>query len=276
MSLSIASLNSGSNGNCYYIGNGQEAVLVDAGISCRETEKRMAKLGLPMQQVKAVFISHEHGDHISGLTVLAKKYKLPVYISALTLRSSGLDLREELVRHFSAQTISIGALRITAFDKQHDAADPYSFMIEGSGVKVGVITDIGKACKQVVHYFSQCHAVFLESNYDEQMLEQGPYPLRLQNRIRGGKGHLSNEEALQLFLGHRAPHLSHLILSHLSQSNNTPELVLDLFRPFADQLTIAVASRHEPGPVYHIQPGAEKISVNKKQVPLHTGQYSLF
>src|SRR3954469_1092284 len=122
MSLFIASLNSGSNGNCYYTGNGREAVLVDAGISCRETEKRMAKLGLSMEQVRAIFISHEHSDHISGLPVLAKKYRLPVYISHATLRNSGMTLPEELVRHFDAAPISIGELRVTAFEKLHDAA----------------------------------------------------------------------------------------------------------------------------------------------------------
>lgn len=168
MSLFIASLNSGSNGNCYYVGNGTEAVLVDAGISCRETERRMDKLGLSMGQVKAVFISHEHADHIMGLPVLAKKYSLPVYISAATLRNSRMVLPSELVRDFTTASINIGALRVTAFEKLHDAADPYSFIVEGNGLRVGVLTDIGKVCKQVLHYFRQCHAVFLESIYDEK------------------------------------------------------------------------------------------------------------
>lgn len=276
MSLFIASLNSGSNGNCYYVGNGTEAVLVDAGISCRETEKRMANLGLSMGQVKAVFISHEHADHISGLPVLAKKYRLPVYISPATLRHSRMTLPQELVRDITPEPVTLGALRITAFEKLHDAADPSSFIIEGNGIKIGVLTDIGKACKQVVHYFRQCHAVFLESNYDEEMLEQGAYPLRLQNRIRGGRGHLSNAQALELFALHRAPYLSHLLLSHLSQSNNRPELVLDLFQPFAADLTIAVASRHKESPVYLIQPPAETRSATRNHLPLKTVQYSLF
>src|ERR1700709_1437393 len=98
MSLFITSLNSGSNGNCYYVGNEREAVLVDAGISCRETEKRMKRLCLSMQKVKAVFISHEHSDHISGLTVLSKKYNLPVYITPATLQSSKLSLQHDLVK----------------------------------------------------------------------------------------------------------------------------------------------------------------------------------
>ena len=276
MSLFIASLNSGSNGNCYYVGNGKEAVLVDAGISCRETERRMANLGLSMENVKAIFISHEHTDHINGLPVLAKKYGLPVYISNATLRNSRMVLPSELVRDITAEPVAIGALRVTAFEKLHDAADPYSFIIEGNGLKIGVLTDIGKACKQVVHYFRQCHAVFLESNYDEQMLEEGAYSLRLQNRIRGGKGHLSNAQALQLFAMHRAPYLSHLLLSHLSQSNNRPELVLDLFKPFANELTIAVASRYKESPLYHIQHSAENLFLTQSLKTFHAVQYSLF
>jgi phosphoribosyl 1,2-cyclic phosphodiesterase len=276
MSLFIASLNSGSNGNCYYAGNHNEAVLVDAGLSCRETEIRMARLGLSMERVKAIFISHEHSDHISGLQVLAKKYRLPVYISAATLRNSGMVLPQELVRHISAESISIGALRITAFEKFHDAADPYSFIIEASGVKIGVLTDIGKVCKQVVHYFRQCHAVFLESNYDERMLAQGGYPLHLQKRIRGGMGHLSNVQAFQLFKAHRSPSMSHLILSHLSKNNNHPEKALDLFRPYADELTIAVASRHCESAAYHVQHPAESFSSHRNLMPFRSVQYSLF
>jgi phosphoribosyl 1,2-cyclic phosphodiesterase len=276
MSLFIASLNSGSNGNCYYIGNGSEAVLVDAGISCRETEKRMAKLGLEMEHVKAIFISHEHRDHISGLPVLAKKYRLPVYISEATLRHSGMFLPQELTHHFRTEPVNIGGLRVTAFEKLHDAADPYSFIIEGNGIKIGVLTDIGKACKQVVHYFRQCHAVFLETNYDEQMLAVGGYPLHLKKRISGGLGHLSNVQALQLFANYRAPFLSHLILSHLSKNNNHPDKALGLFSPYTSELTIAVASRHCESQVYHIQHCADSFSSRKNLLPFHTVQFSLF
>src|SRR6195952_2484018 len=128
MSLFITSLNSGSNGNCYYIGNEREAILVDAGISCRETEARMARLGLSMRKVRAIFISHEHSDHIRGVTVLAKKYQIPVYITPLTMHHGGLTLNDELVSAFFAdQPVTIGNLLITAFSKLHDAAHPHSF-----------------------------------------------------------------------------------------------------------------------------------------------------
>ncbi|MBD0377188.1 MAG: MBL fold metallo-hydrolase, partial [Flavisolibacter sp.] len=254
MSLFITSLNSGSNGNCYYIGNDDEAILVDAGISCREMEKRMKRLGLFMQKVKAVFVSHEHSDHISGLSSLVYKYNLPVYITTATHYYGRLYLAKHLVQSFEAnKAITIGNLTITAFPKQHDAADPYSFVVTYKGLKVGVFTDIGRPCEHVIRHFKECHAAFLEANYDEQMLEQGSYPYYLKNRIRGGKGHLSNKQALALFKLHKSPFLSHLFLSHLSQNNNCPQLVEDLFKKHAGDTKIIIASRYAETDVYQIR-----------------------
>src|SRR5688572_6137445 len=125
MSLFIASLNSGSNGNCFYIGNEQEAILVDAGISCRETERRMKRQGLTMEKVKAIFISHEHSDHITGVPGISKKYQLPVYITNTTLLNSGIPVEKHLVHSFSnAALVNIGGLAVKAFRKSHDASDP--------------------------------------------------------------------------------------------------------------------------------------------------------
>jgi phosphoribosyl 1,2-cyclic phosphodiesterase len=253
MSLFITSLNSGSNGNCYYIGNSTEAVLVDAGISCREIEKRMKRLALDIKCVKAVFVSHEHTDHISGLQVLAKKYQLPVYITHATLNYSRLKLQKELVQSFSVlNPVVIGSLSITAFPKFHDAADPYSFVVSCNKIKVGVFTDIGITCKNLIKYFRQCHAAFLEANYDEAMLEEGRYPYFLKNRIRGGNGHLSNKQALELFATHRPSFMSHLFLSHLSKNNNCPRLVEELFAEHADGVKMIIASRYQETAVYHI------------------------
>ena len=253
MSLFVTSLNSGSNGNCYYIGTNSEAILVDAGISCRETERRMYRLGLSMQAVKAIFISHEHTDHIKGLPVIAKKYQLPVYITSDTLQHGGLALAEDLVVSFKAyEPVQIGAFSITPFPKFHDASDPHSFTVECNGIRIGVFTDIGAPCEHLVRHFQQCHAAFLETNYDETMLEQGRYPWFLKNRIRGGKGHLSNTQALELFTAHRPSFMSHLFLSHLSKDNNCPELVHELFTRHANGTTIVVASRFVETAVYSI------------------------
>ncbi len=253
MSLLITSLNSGSNGNCYYIGNEKEAILVDAGISCREIEKRLKRLGLSISKVKAVFVSHEHTDHISGLQVLANKYRLPVYITAATISNSRLRLCKNLAMPFAPyETIVIGTLNITAFPKFHDACDPYSFIVSCNDVKVGIFTDTGVACKDVINHFKQCHAAFLETNYDDAMLEQGSYPYFLKNRIRGGKGHLSNKQALELFTSHKPKFMTHLFLSHLSRNNNCPELVKELFNRHANGVKMIVASRYCETAVYHI------------------------
>lgn len=252
MSLFIASLNSGSNGNCYYVGSRDEAVLVDVGISCRETEKRMKQLGLDIKNVKAIFVSHEHGDHIKGVSVLANKYKLPVYITTATAKN-GPILIKHLSKSFSAdEPVHIGKLCITAFAKKHDAGDPHSFIISHNNVTVGVFTDIGIACGNVQRYFKQCHAVFLESNYDEVMLEKGRYPIHLKNRIRGGEGHLSNRQAAELFAAHKPAFMTHLLLSHLSKENNTPELAAASFAPYSKEVNITVASRYEASSVFHI------------------------
>ncbi len=253
MSLFITSLNSGSNGNCYYIGNKTEAILVDAGISCSEVEKRMTRLGLNIQKVKAVFVSHEHTDHISGLQVLSKKYQLPVYITLATQRFGRLKLEKHLVTSFAAhETIVIGNLSITAFPKFHDAADPFSFVVCCNKIKVGVFTDIGTPCENLIHHFKQCHAAFLEANYDDEMLDKGSYPFFLKNRIRGEKGHLSNKQALELFTTHKSSFMSHLLLAHLSKNNNSPELVEQIFNENAHGVKMIVASRYEETAVFHI------------------------
>lgn len=251
--LFIASLNSGSNGNCYYVGNDQEAILVDAGISCRETEKRMSRLGLRMDKVKAIFISHEHTDHIRGLSNLSAKFNLPVYITSGTLNGCRFNLREDLIRPlYSHQQIRIGSLQVTGFPKLHDASEPHSFIVGCGATRVGVFTDLGAACEQLIAHFRQCHAAFLEANYDEELLSKSAYPYFLKKRISGGMGHLSNRQALELFTTHRMPGMSHLLLSHLSKDNNRPELVAELFGAHANGTEIIVASRNEESAVYTI------------------------
>ena len=251
--LFIASLNSGSNGNCYYVGNHEEAILVDAGISCRETEKRMLRLGLSMQKVKAIFISHEHTDHIKGLCTLAAKYNLPIYINQGTLAACRFNLRADLIRELkNSQQVQIGNLTVTSFSKLHDASEPCSFVVNCGATKVGVFTDIGAASEQLTMHFRQCHAAFLEANYDDDLLQKSSYPYFLKQRISGGKGHLSNRQALALFSTHKPPFMTHLLLSHLSKDNNCPELVSDLFTPHANGTEIIIASRNEETQVYTI------------------------
>lgn len=276
MSLFVASLNSGSNGNCYYVGNQTEAVLIDGGISCRETEKRLNRLGLSIKKIKALFITHEHGDHVHGVATLVKKHKLPVYITPNTFQHANMMLDEnEILPLIPDVPIEIGNLSIKAFPKFHDAADPHSFIVSGNGVNIGIITDIGSVCQHVVTHFKTCHAAFLESNYDEEMLEKGRYPQALKDRIRGGFGHLSNRQALELFKLHQSPHLSHLFLSHLSKHNNRPELVKEMFFAAATHTEIVIASREKETALYHIHADVQKKSYRKQSITT-TQQLTLF
>jgi phosphoribosyl 1,2-cyclic phosphodiesterase len=252
MSLFFASLNSGSNGNCYYVGNQQEGVLIDVGISGNQTVKRMKSIGLSMQKVKAIFISHEHTDHIIGAGTVAAKFKIPIYISSKTAQRAHRSLQGEIHDIQSDCAITIGTLKVTPFSKIHDAIDPYSFIVSDGITTVGVFTDLGKVCDALIHYFKQCDAAFLEANYDEKMLENGTYPLALKNRIRGGKGHISNTEAFELFCNHKSDNLQYLVLAHLSKENNKPEIASTLFESNAMGTEIIVASRYYPSKVYEL------------------------
>jgi phosphoribosyl 1,2-cyclic phosphodiesterase len=233
----------------------------------QEIEKRMKRLGLNMQKVKAIFVSHEHSDHIKGIPTLAKKYQFSIYITTATLFHSGFVLDKRVVMPFSAnESIVIGNLAIRAFPKLHDASDPYSFIITCNKIKVGIFTDIGAPCKHVINHFKECHAAFLEANYDDTMLDTGNYPLYLKRRIRGEKGHLSNKQALELFKTHRPAFMSHLFLSHLSKNNNCPDLVRGLFNEHANGVKIIVASRSEETAVFHIYGGDYFNLKHNKQV----------
>ncbi len=253
MSLVVAPLNSGSNGNCYYIGNDIDAVLIDAGLSCRETEKRMKRIGLSMDKVRAVFISHEHGDHIKGVEAISSKHKLPVYITQATLHHGRLRIPQQYVIPFKAYSpVLVGTLEVHAFPKFHDAADPHSFIIKGNDMTIGVFTDIGIPCDHVINHFKECHAAFLEANYDDTMLSNGRYPEHLKRRIRSDVGHLSNHQALELFLAHRPPFMTHLFLSHLSRDNNDPQLATELFTACQGDVEIVVASRYKETGIFYL------------------------
>ncbi len=253
MSLFFSSLNSGSNGNCYYVGNSSEAVLIDAGICCKQVEERLQRLNLSIQLIKGIIISHEHTDHIKGLEALAIKYQLPVYITPPTLKHSQARLPTHLVNYFkSGDEIMIGELKIITFSKCHDAVDPCSLVVESKQVRFGIFTDIGKPCDGLISHFKTCHGALLESNYDEVMLDAGHYPFFLKRRIRGGNGHLSNSQALDVFTTHRPAFMSHLFLAHLSQNNNCPDVVERLFKTNAKGVNIVVASRYKESDVVSI------------------------
>jgi phosphoribosyl 1,2-cyclic phosphodiesterase len=249
--IEICAIASGSNGNCYYIGNSEDAILVDAGVSRRQVLERMSQRHLNPQKIKAILISHEHADHFRGVRVLSKKLGVPVYMTKKSWDKSWHPNRPSDVRLFEpGQIVEIGSFSIHTFLKNHDAAEPCSFRVEHAGVNVGVFTDIGKACNNVTSHIGLCQALFLESNYDEDMLWSGAYPWHLKVRVAGDNGHLSNKQAYELLDEFHHPELKVVYLSHLSQENNRPDLAAKAFSPFEGRFDVKVTNRFAASDVY--------------------------
>lgn len=253
--MKIASLASGSNGNCYYLEEGDDAVLIDAGVSRKQIIERMNRLGLSLSRLRGVFISHEHSDHIHGADVLARKHGVEIFMTQKTYAAYGRTINDGSVHFFSpGQEVRLGSLCVHPFLKSHDAAQPCSFPVSSGDRNVAVMTDIGAHCENVIDHLRQADAVFLESNYDEQMLKIGPYPAHMKRRIASDVGHLSNVQAARLAFAHASARLKHVILSHLSANNNTPELALRTFMEMIAKRTdlnpeIRIASREKEGDV---------------------------
>jgi phosphoribosyl 1,2-cyclic phosphodiesterase len=249
--VELCAIASGSNGNCYYIGNQRDAILVDAGISARLILARMKNKNLDASRVKAIFITHEHSDHAMGARVLSKKLHIPVYLTSRTFVGMYPNHKPMAPRFFQpGQEIEAGSFRIHTFLKNHDAAEPCSFRIEHDRMHVGVFTDIGSACDNVRKHLGMCHAVFLETNYDDTMLREGSYPWPLKNRILSDHGHLSNDQAFELLKDHSGSQLEVVFLSHLSAENNTPEKAISRFEELKDKYKIRLTSRHAPTDVF--------------------------
>jgi phosphoribosyl 1,2-cyclic phosphodiesterase len=248
--LTVCSIASGSNGNCYYIGNNNEALLIDAGISARRIITRLQQQNLEPGKIKAVFLSHEHADHASGARVLGKKLNIPVYVTSKTYMALYGQHKPLCPRFFDpGHEILIGSFQVFPFLKKHDAAQPCSFRVVYEGIHTGVFTDIGSACVNVVHHIRQCHILFLEANYDEKMLWDGRYPWPLKNRIASEYGHLSNDQAFELLLHNSGSQLTTVFLSHLSAENNTPDKAMERFHEMRNRLNIRITSRYDAGEV---------------------------
>lgn len=228
--IGFCALASGSNGNCYYIENNNEAVLIDAGISSKQILKRMNEKNINLSKIKALFITHEHSDHIRGVNVFSKKTKIPIFINRNTYVNSKINLSSDLINIIdSDSTTKVGNLVIKSFRKSHDGVEPVSFIVKYKSKVVSVLTDIGKPCENVEKAVNQSDIIFLETNYDHKMLEEGNYPYFLKQRILGVNGHLSNDDAFELVSNNSSSNLKYLILSHLSENHNDPSLVFDKF-----------------------------------------------
>src|SRR3989344_1065158 len=219
MVMQVCALASGSSGNCFYVGNSKGAVLIDVGLSAKQICERMERCGLSPASVKGIFVTHEHIDHVRGVDVFARRFHVPIFATRKTAEAGKVCSDNALLRLIrSNAVVSIAGLSVEAFGKFHDAIDPVSYTLqEMKGKKrVTVLTDVGHACKRVQEQIADAAFLFLESNYDDQMLLEGGYPAYLKALIRSDIGHLSNRQAGLLALEHASAQLKHVVLSHIS------------------------------------------------------------
>lgn len=229
--MRVSALSSGSSGNCFYIEKNNSAVLVDVGISAKKVVERMNLLDLNPEKLKGIFVTHEHIDHILGIDVLARKFNLPIYATNGTISKGFLCSNKELINPIkNNEKIAVGELEIEAFTKSHKAAEPVSYSIYDKGKIVSVITDAGYACENINYNISKSDFLFLESNHDVKMVENGPYPYFLKRWVTGDSGHLSNKQAGLAVLEHGNKKLKNVVLSHISKTNNSPKLALKTFK----------------------------------------------
>ncbi len=233
MAVSVTVLASGSKGNCAIVCGSHTRLLIDAGLSCREILRRMSLSGHDPATLSAILVSHEHADHVGGLNVLARKLRIPVYLTGATqhayLRwardSQGNKVRLEQVENFEAgRSFQIGEIAITPFTIPHDATDPVGFTFRSEGLKLAIATDLGYLPASVKDHIRGCHMLVIESNHDLEMLRLGPYPWSVKQRVLSRVGHLSNEALAEFIANDYDGQAEYLILAHLSEQNNHPEV----------------------------------------------------
>ena len=256
-SLRVCVLGSGSGGNAAFLATEKVRLLVDAGFSFREITKRLRAIGEDPANLDAVLISHEHSDHVKGLRQLSKKLKCPVYMTRLTEEALGWDDIPLRVEPFDAgHGLVIGDLEIDTFTIPHDATDPVAFCVRHNGSKAGLVTDLGYMPDSVKHHIRGCDFLLLESNHDLEMLKVGPYPWFVKQRVMSRVGHLSNHAVSDFLAGDFDRSSRWLVLGHLSENNNHPEVA----RMFADmalqqigsQTRLVVAEQHRPSEVFEL------------------------
>ncbi len=245
-------LGSGSKGNCTLVESATTTLLIDAGFSGREVSRRLAEIGRRVEGLDAILVSHEHGDHIKGVGILSRRHGLPLHINRPTLLAAADRLgRIAACREFvTGEPFVVGDLQVHPFSVSHDTADPVGFVISDGRCRFGYCTDTGRVTRLIAHHLRSCQGLVLEANHDPGMLMEGPYPPALKQRVRSGQGHLANGDAAELAAELATGALRSLVLAHLSETNNRPELVLQAVR---DRLagsvgvSIAVAGQDAPG-----------------------------
>jgi len=233
MAVSVSLLASGSRANSALVASSRTRILVDAGLSCRETFKRLRALGERPEQLSAILITHEHSDHVAGLQRLATKLNVPVFLTAPTHHAWNKSIRDaegktpelpKLERFAAGRSFQVGDIAVTPFTIPHDAADPVGFTFRTEGVKIGFATDLGYMPVSVRDHLRGCDVLVMESNHDVEMLRSGPYPWSVKQRVMSRVGHLSNESLADFFNSDYDGFASYVVLAHLSEQNNHPEI----------------------------------------------------
>ncbi len=265
--MRLCSIASGSSGNCIYVGSGQTHLLVDTGISKKRIEEGLTELGIKGEELNGILITHEHADHIQGLGVFSRKYEIPIYATRGTLEGirtyKGLGKMPEGLLHEieTDQPLCVGDLEVKPFRISHDAKQPSGFRIEKQEKSVAIATDLGEYDDYIIENLKNLDAILLEANHDIHMLEVGPYPYYLKQRVLGRQGHLSNELSGRLLCEILHDKLKHIILGHLSKENNYAELARETVKlevtmsdvPFrGEDLPLMVASRDSRSNVLYI------------------------
>ena len=224
----FASLGSGSEGNALVVQVGKTHIMLDCGFNLAETELRLARFDLRADMLDGILVTHEHGDHISGVARLARKYDLPVWLTHGTLRSQAKALGAvKNINEINPHSVfSVGNIHIQPYLVPHDAAEPVQFVFSNGEKRLGVLTDVGSSTPHIEQTLSGCDALVLECNHDETMLAQGDYPYSLKQRVGGRFGHLNNREAARLLSNLDNSKLQHLVAAHISKKNNSAELAV--------------------------------------------------
>ena len=253
--LQIASLGSGSSGNSLIVRSQQTTLLLDCGFTLKETVARMQTLGVSPASLDAILISHEHGDHTKGLGPIARKFNLPVWMTYGTWRAAR-DKKINRVHQFHAhEEFSIGDISLDPFPTPHDAAESCQFVFGAGGRRFVCLTDLGACTSHVMSKVQGVDALVLESNYDPEMLRQGPYPPSLQARISSNWGHLANQQAGELLAELDHSNLQRVFLGHLSERNNTDDTALGTVREYVpgQQERISVLQQHSCSDWYTLE-----------------------
>ena len=265
----LISLQSGSNGNCFYVETESSTVLIDAGISARQAAHRLAATGRDVKNVDALFISHDHSDHARSMGTYHRKFDVPVYATEKTLTAIHRRSRQGTLRKvhtfLSGSTFQLGELKIESIRTPHDAVDGVAFIIDDGISRLGIFTDLGHVFTGLADRLATLDAVVIESNYDPEMLEDGPYPIDLKKRIRGPGGHLSNREAAELLRDLYPQNLQWACLAHLSEKNNHPDIALRTHRELSGQnTTLYVADRNQESECMEVLPPTQELQTSRQ------------